>query len=80
MLSPISATYLPPPDEVAALSPEVIVLPDEPYHFTAEDDARFSVPTIHVTGRSLFWVRAGDGHRARGTRRGDGPCELVGFL
>lgn len=43
------------PDEVAALSPEVIVLPDEPYHFTAEDDAWFSAPTIHVTGRSLFW-------------------------
>lgn len=44
-------------DDIRARSPEVVVLPDEPYRFTAEDgpDAFPDVRCALVEGRTLTW-------------------------
>ena len=45
------------PDELAAAGPDVVLLPDEPYVFTAEDgpEAFTRTPTELVSGRLLTW-------------------------
>ncbi|MGS2663803.1 helical backbone metal receptor [Corynebacterium glucuronolyticum] len=43
------------PADIAERAPDVVVLPDEPYSFTATDHQHFPVPAIHVAGRNLFW-------------------------
>ena len=50
-------------DEVAARKPEVILLPDEPHAFTADDEAVFraalpDAPIVRVSGKDLFWYGA----------------------
>ncbi|MCD6638434.1 MAG: helical backbone metal receptor [Nocardioides sp.] len=41
---------------IEATAPDVVLLPDEPYEFTAEDGPEaFSVPTRLVPGRLLTW-------------------------
>ncbi|MDW3848326.1 helical backbone metal receptor [Micromonospora sp. BRA006-A] len=44
-------------DELRARAPELVVLPDEPYRFTAEDgpEAFPGVPAALVSGRHLTW-------------------------
>ncbi|MFE9693806.1 helical backbone metal receptor [Micromonospora sp. NPDC005806] len=44
-------------DELRGRGPELVVLPDEPYRFTAEDgpDAFPGVPAALVSGRHLTW-------------------------
>jgi len=44
-------------DEIRAAAPDVIVLPDEPYRFTADDgpEAFDGIPTRLVEGRALTW-------------------------
>jgi len=44
-------------DELRARSPELVVLPDEPYRFTADDgpEAFPGVPAALVSGRHLTW-------------------------
>jgi ABC-type Fe3+-hydroxamate transport system substrate-binding protein len=44
-------------EEVAALGPDLVVLPDEPYRFTAHDgpEAFAGIATRLVEGRSLTW-------------------------
>ncbi|MFI6444044.1 helical backbone metal receptor [Kitasatospora sp. NPDC050543] len=46
-----------PVDELLAAGPELVVLPDEPYRFTAEDgpEAFPGVPAALVSGRHLTW-------------------------
>ena len=43
--------------ELVATSPDVVILPDEPYPFTAEDgpEAFAGVATALVSGRNLTW-------------------------
>jgi hypothetical protein len=43
--------------ELAALGPDLVLLPDEPYPFTSEDGAEAfpGVATALVSGRSLTW-------------------------
>ncbi len=43
--------------EIAALAPDVVVLPDEPYRFTAKDgpEAFVGLTTALVDGRALTW-------------------------
>ena len=45
------------PDDILALQPDLVVLPDEPYVFTADDgpEAFPTVPARLVEGRSLTW-------------------------
>jgi len=45
------------PAEIAAAGPELVVLPDEPYRFTADDgpEAFPGTPTALVPGRALTW-------------------------
>lgn len=50
-------------DEVVARSPDLIILPDEPYAFTAADGERFrealpAAKVVHVSGKDLFWYGA----------------------
>jgi ABC-type Fe3+-hydroxamate transport system substrate-binding protein len=50
-------------DEVRARNPEVVILPDEPHAFSAEDEAvlRGALPAAHVvrvSGKDLFWYGA----------------------
>jgi ABC-type Fe3+-hydroxamate transport system substrate-binding protein len=50
-------------DEVAARSPDLIILPDEPHAFTADDEAilRRALPAarvLRVCGKDLFWYGA----------------------
>ena len=50
-------------DEVAARRPELVILPDEPYAFTAADEAvlRAALPgvrVVRVSGKDLFWYGA----------------------
>jgi ABC-type Fe3+-hydroxamate transport system substrate-binding protein len=47
----------PAPADILARDPELVVLPDEPYRFTAEDgpDAFPGVPYALVSGRHLTW-------------------------
>ncbi|MGW1805912.1 helical backbone metal receptor [Streptomyces sp. NPDC002078] len=46
-----------PLDELCAAAPELVVLPDEPYRFTAEDgpEAFPGLPCALVSGRHLTW-------------------------
>ncbi len=46
-----------PLDELRAAAPDLVVLPDEPYRFTAEDgpDAFPDLPYALVSGRHLTW-------------------------
>ncbi|MGW0704630.1 helical backbone metal receptor [Streptomyces sp. NPDC002643] len=46
-----------PVEEVRAAGPEVVVLPDEPYRFTADDgpEAFPGLPCALVSGRQLTW-------------------------
>ncbi|WP_031486702.1 helical backbone metal receptor [Streptomyces bicolor] len=46
-----------PLDELRAASPDVVVLPDEPYRFTADDgpEAFPGLPCALVSGRHLTW-------------------------
>ncbi|MDC0767766.1 helical backbone metal receptor [Streptomyces sp. HD] len=46
-----------PLDELLAAAPDVVVLPDEPYRFTADDgpEAFPGVPCALVSGRHLTW-------------------------
>ena len=44
------------PAEIAALRPDLVLLPDEPYVFTATDGPEaFTAPTRLVEGRALTW-------------------------
>jgi ABC-type Fe3+-hydroxamate transport system substrate-binding protein len=44
------------PDEIEGRRPDVVLLPDEPYVFTADDGPEaFTVPTSLVSGRLLTW-------------------------
>ncbi|WP_370247822.1 helical backbone metal receptor [Nocardioides sp.] len=45
------------PAGIAALSPDVVLLPDEPYVFTADDgpEALDGLPTVGLSGRLLTW-------------------------
>lgn len=44
------------PDAIHAAEPDVVLLPDEPYTFTADDGPEaFTVPTRLVSGRQLTW-------------------------
>ena len=50
-------------DEVKARAPELVILPDEPYAFSAEDEAVFasalpSARIVRVSGKDLFWYGA----------------------
>ena len=50
-------------DEVRARAPEIVLLPDEPYAFTATDEdairaALPGVPILRVSGKDLFWYGA----------------------
>lgn len=50
-------------DELVAKHPELVLLPDEPYAFTADDEARFRtlLPTAavrHVDGKDFSWYGA----------------------
>jgi ABC-type Fe3+-hydroxamate transport system substrate-binding protein len=49
--------------EVKARDPELVILPDEPYAFTAEDEAGFRAALpgariVRVSGKDLFWYGA----------------------
>jgi ABC-type Fe3+-hydroxamate transport system substrate-binding protein len=45
------------PDDISARSPEVVLLPDEPYAFSADDgpEAFPHAPTALVEGRAITW-------------------------
>ena len=50
-------------DEVAARKPELLVLPDEPHAFSAEDEAALcaalpGVRVLRISGRDVFWYGA----------------------
>lgn len=47
----------PTPEEIRALEPDLLVLPDEPYAFTAADgpEAFPGIPAALVSGRHLTW-------------------------
>ncbi len=50
-------------DEVRSRNPELVILPDEPHAFSAEDEAilRGALPTaqiVRVSGKDLFWYGA----------------------
>jgi ABC-type Fe3+-hydroxamate transport system substrate-binding protein len=50
-------------DEVVAKNPELVVLPDEPHAFSAEDEMRFrealpAASILRVSGKDLFWYGA----------------------
>lgn len=50
-------------DEVRKRAPQVVILTDEPYAFSAEDEAMIAgellgVPIVRVSGRDLFWYGA----------------------
>lgn len=44
-------------DDVRAAAPDLVLLPDEPYHFQARHRARFATvaPTLLVDGKLLWW-------------------------
>jgi ABC-type hemin transport system substrate-binding protein len=46
-----------PLDELLAARPDLVVLPDEPYRFTAEDGPECfpGIPAALVSGRHLTW-------------------------
>lgn len=41
--------------EVVGQRPDLVLLPDEPYPFTATDSPDALAPSVPVSGRSLFW-------------------------
>jgi ABC-type Fe3+-hydroxamate transport system substrate-binding protein len=50
-------------EELAAKSPELVLLPDEPYAFDAEDEARFRTlcpraAVVRVDGKDFSWYGA----------------------
>jgi ABC-type Fe3+-hydroxamate transport system substrate-binding protein len=50
-------------DEVRARAPQLIILPDEPYAFSAADEEMLArelpgAPVVRVSGRDLFWYGA----------------------
>jgi ABC-type Fe3+-hydroxamate transport system substrate-binding protein len=50
-------------DEVAARKPELLILPDEPHAFTADDEARLraalpGIRVVRICGKDLFWYGA----------------------
>jgi len=50
-------------DEVVMREPELVILPDEPHAFSAEDEAVFraALPkarVVRVSGKDLFWYGA----------------------
>ena len=50
-------------DEVAARKPDLVILPDEPYAFSADDEqvirgALPGVRVVRVCGKDLFWYGA----------------------
>jgi hypothetical protein len=50
-------------DELAARAPELVILPDEPYAFSAADEAVFAgllpgARIVRVSGKDLFWYGA----------------------
>jgi len=50
-------------DEVRARAPEIVILPDEPHAFSADDEAVLNdalpgVPVVRVSGQDLFWYGA----------------------
>jgi ABC-type Fe3+-hydroxamate transport system substrate-binding protein len=50
-------------DEIRARAPEVVLLPDEPHAFSAEDEAVFrealpGVKILRLSGKDLFWYGA----------------------
>lgn len=50
-------------DEVAARRPELVILPDEPYVFTAADEAALGAAlpgarVVRISGKDLFWYGA----------------------
>jgi ABC-type Fe3+-hydroxamate transport system substrate-binding protein len=50
-------------DEVRARKPELVVLPDEPHAFTADDEAKIrdalpGVRIVRILGKDLFWYGA----------------------
>lgn len=50
-------------DEVVARAPDLVILPDEPHAFSAEDEAVFAaalpgVRIVRVSGKDLFWYGA----------------------
>jgi ABC-type Fe3+-hydroxamate transport system substrate-binding protein len=50
-------------DEVRARRPELVILPDEPHAFSADDEAKIrgelpDVRVVRVTGKDLFWYGA----------------------
>ncbi|WP_394435416.1 helical backbone metal receptor [Streptomyces sp. SGAir0957] len=55
-----------PLDELRAVGAELVVLPDEPYRFTAEDGPEaFDVPAALVSGRHLTWYGPSLGEAVR---------------
>ncbi|MBN1174594.1 MAG: ABC transporter substrate-binding protein [Micromonosporaceae bacterium] len=54
---PVPAYPAMPLEALRALSPEMVVFPDEPYYFTATDgpEAFWGLPCYLVSGRHLFW-------------------------
>jgi ABC-type Fe3+-hydroxamate transport system substrate-binding protein len=45
-------------EEVASRSPEIVLLPDEPYAFTSDHQKLFSVRSELVSGKDLSWYGA----------------------
>jgi len=50
-------------DEIAQRGADVIILPDEPHDFSAEDEAKIAAvlphaPVVRVNGKDLFWYGA----------------------
>lgn len=55
-----------PLDELRAVGADLVVLPDEPYRFTAEDGPEaFDVPAALVSGRHLTWYGPSLGEAVR---------------
>ena len=42
-------------EEIEALAPDVVLLPDEPYVFGEADRSAFSRPTELISGRLITW-------------------------
>ena len=61
-----------PIDELRGAAPELVVLPDEPYRFTADDgpEAFPGLPAALVSGRHLTWYGPSLAEAPAGARRG----------
>jgi hypothetical protein len=62
-----------PLDELRAVRPDLVVLPDEPYRFTADDGPESfpGVPAALVSGRLLTWY---------GPSLAEAPAVLAGAI